>query len=324
MDKEPVGSLCSEPSDSDKPMLGKCREVSLDGCRRIGSGQKGTVYRYGDELILKVYDKINSYRDVEREIALSRRAFVLGIPTAISFGIVSLGDRYGAMYELLGCETLSACIAENPSRLDYYAGVMAELARTIHGTAAKEKDLFPDVRDRFRAYITNGLARSDRELAERFCHLIDDMQATRCMIHGDFHTSNVFLHNTEALAIDMDRLSTGDPIFELGDMVFYFDKEAGEDPEDTDPYLGISYRVCRDFLDLFLRHYLQTQDEARLREVMDRAALLGDLRLINRYWKAGALTEETRGKVDGLIVEMKKLLERVDSLGVIRQEQNKK
>lgn len=319
MDKEHTGSLRSEPYDSEKPMLGKCREISLEGCRKIGSGQKGTVYRYGDELILKVYDKINSYRDVEREIALSRRALVLGIPTAISFGIVSLGDRYGAMYELLGSATLSACIAENPSSLDYYAGVMAKLARTIHGTEAKDKDCFPDARDRFRAYIANGLARSDSELADRCCQLINDMQATRCMLHGDFHTSNVFLYKTEALAIDMDRMSTGDPIFELGDMVFYFDKKEGEDPEDADPYLGISYRVCRDFLDLFLRHYLQTQDEARLREVMDRAALLGDLRLINRYWKAGALTEETQSKVDRLIVEMKKLLERVDSLGIIRQ-----
>ena len=321
MDKEPAGSLCSEPSDSDKPMPGKCREVSLDGCRKIGSGQKGTVYRYGNELILKVYDIINTYRDVEREIALSRRAFVLGIPTAISFGIVSLGDRYGAVYELLGSENLSACIANNPSGLDYYAGVMAKLARTIHSTEAKEKDCFPDARDRFRAYITNGLARCDRELADRCCELIDGMQATRFLIHGDFHTSNVFLHKTEALAIDMDRLSTGDPIFELGDMNYYFDKGKGKDPEDTDPYLGISYRICREFLNLFMRHYLQTQDEARLREVTDRAALLGDLRRINRYWKAGALTEETQGKVDRLIVEMKKLLERVDSLDVIRQKQ---
>ena len=225
------------------------------------------------------------------------------------------------MYELLGSETLSACIANNPSGLDYYAGVMAKLARTIHSTEAKEKDCFPDARDRFRAYITNGLARCDRELADRCCELIDGMQATRFLIHGDFHTSNVFLHKTEALAIDMDRLSTGDPIFELGDMNYYFDKGKGKDPEDTDPYLGISYRICREFLNLFMRHYLQTQDEARLREVTDRAALLGDLRRINRYWKAGALTEETQGKVDRLIVEMKKLLERVDSLDVIRQKQ---
>ena len=40
---------------------------------------------------IKVFNRNNTYRDVEREIALSRKAFILGVPTAISFGIVSVG-----------------------------------------------------------------------------------------------------------------------------------------------------------------------------------------------------------------------------------------
>ena len=134
---------------------------------------------------------------MEREIAMSRRAFVLGIPTAISFGIVSVGDRYGAMYELVDSETISACIARNPSGLESYAAVMAELARTIHSTQSEGNDDFPDTRDRFRSYITNGIGRSDRELADRCMQLIDKMPDTKHLIHGDFHTSNVFLQNSE-------------------------------------------------------------------------------------------------------------------------------
>ena len=183
--------------DSDKARYRKYKEISLAGCRLIGSGQKGEVYRYDDELILKVYNRSNTYRDVEREIAMSRRAFVLGIPTAISFGIVSVGDRYGAMYELVDSETISACIARNPSGLESYAAVMAELARTIHSTQSEGNDDFPDTRDRFRSYITNGIGRSDRELADRCMQLIDKMPDTKHLIHGDFHTSNVFLQNSE-------------------------------------------------------------------------------------------------------------------------------
>ena len=93
--------------DSEKARYRKYREVSIDGCRLLGSGLKGDVYRYDDELIIKVYNRNNTYKDVEREIALSRRAFVLGVPTAISFGIVSVGDRYGAMYALVDADTLS-------------------------------------------------------------------------------------------------------------------------------------------------------------------------------------------------------------------------
>ena len=295
--------------DSDKARYRKYKEISLDGCRLIGSGQKGEVYRYDDELIVKVYNSNNTYRDVEREIALSRRAFVLGIPTAISFGIVSVGDRYGAMYELMDSEPLSGCIARNPSGLDYYAAVMAQLAHTIHNTEAEESDRFPDAKDRFRAYITNGIGRSDAELADRCMQLIDRIPDTRHLIHGDFHTGNVLLQNSEPMLIDMDRLATGDPVFELGDMYLYFAASDTKNPEDMDPYLKIPYRTCRQFFSLFLRYYLQTEEESRICEVTSRAALLGNLRLINRYWKAGRLTEKGSREVGRLINVVRNLLE---------------
>ena len=147
--------------------------------------------------------------------------------------------------------------------------------------------------------------------------LIDKMPDTKHLIHGDFHTSNVFLQNSEALLIDMDRLATGDPVFELGDMYLYFAASDTEKPEDIDPYLGIPYRTCRQFFSLFMRYYLQTEDESRIREVMNRAALLGNLRLINRCWKAGRLTEEGHSKENRLIHAAKNLLEQVDSLNIM-------
>ena len=35
----------------------RLREVSVEGCKRIGRGAKGDVYRYDDELIIKVYNQ---------------------------------------------------------------------------------------------------------------------------------------------------------------------------------------------------------------------------------------------------------------------------
>ncbi|MBQ6456694.1 MAG: HD domain-containing protein, partial [Mogibacterium sp.] len=70
--------------DSDKARYKKYKEVSVEGCKLLASGAKGEVYRYDDELIIKLYNNKNTYRDVEQEIGLSRKAFVMGIPTAIS------------------------------------------------------------------------------------------------------------------------------------------------------------------------------------------------------------------------------------------------
>ena len=96
-----INFIWPDTFDSDKAKYRKYRGVSVEGCRLIGKGAKGNVYRYNDELVIKVYNNNNTYSDVEREIALSRKAFILGIPTAISFGIVAVGERYGSMYELV-------------------------------------------------------------------------------------------------------------------------------------------------------------------------------------------------------------------------------
>lgn len=296
--------------DSDKARYKKYKSVSVDGCRLLGSGQKGEIYRYDDELIIKVYNRSNTYSDVEREISQSRRAFILGIPTAISFGIVTVGDRYGSMYELVEAATLSAYIAGNPANLDYYAGVMADLAHTIHGTEAEEKDCFPNAKDRFIGYIANGIELCDKELAGQCRALIDAMPETNHLIHGDFHTSNVFLQNSEPILIDMDRVSKGDPIFELGDMYMYYAASKHEDPDKINPHLGIPYGVCGRFFTLFMRHYLNTSDEAYIRNVTDRAALFGNLRLISHCFKAGVPAEEKRRYADELTGETRMLLEK--------------
>lgn len=136
------------------------------------------------------------------------------------------------------------------------------------------------------------------------------------LVHGDFHTSNVFLQDNDALLIDMDRLATGDPVFELADMYLYFAASDTEKLEEMDPYLGIPCKTCRQFFNLFLKCYLQTEDESRIREVTIRAALLVKLRLINRYWKSNQLTEESSREVNKLINDVKSLLEQIDSLNI--------
>lgn len=286
----------------------------MEGCTLLGSGLKGDVYRYNDELIVKVYNRNNTYKDVEREIAFSRRAFVLGVPTAISFGIVSVGDRYGAMYELVEADTLSACMARNPKAMGFYAQTVAALAKEIHAISSQEGDHFPDARDRVRDYIAHGVARSDRALAERCLLLVNSLPDTRHLLHGDFHGSNVFLKGSIPLLIDMDRLSVGDPIIELGDLYLYYMAPKNKAPDDIDPYLRIPYRLCRQFFRLFMESYLETREEEEIQRVTDKARLLSNLRLMNRLWKSGYLSGQARQEMEELLRETRDLAERISSL----------
>ena len=300
--------------DSDKARYKKYKEVSVEGCKLLGRGAKGDVYRYDDELVIKVFNRSNTYRDVEREIAFSRKAFVLGIPTAISFGIVSVGKQYGAMYELVDSATVSKHIAANPGQVKSYAKMMAELAHTIHSVEVTESDGFPDAAEKLRSYVRTGLEYEDEALAAKCMKLIDTLPASHTLIHGDFHTGNVFLQRGEPLLIDMDRLSAGHPMAEISALYYYYVVLGEDDPSVVEDFMGFSYETARQFFDFFLKYYLDTEDENRLREVKEKASVLCCARLIHKIRKKGTPSGRDRETIDRCMERIAGLTGRLDTL----------
>ena len=115
------------------------RHLSVEGCRLIGIGGVGKVYRLDGDTIIKVFREGTTMDEVRREISLSKEAFVLGMPTAISFDIVKVApssevqtESYGLVYELLKAKTLSTYLKQHPSQLDACARKYADLFRELH------------------------------------------------------------------------------------------------------------------------------------------------------------------------------------------------
>ena len=269
--------------DTSKTKYKEYREIDVSGCKRIGKGAKAEVYRYDEELIVKVYNEKNTYKDVEREIALARNIFVLGLPTAISFGIVSVGKGYGSMFELIDAKTISELIAKNPEHTDYYAGVMAELALQIHNTCPTDDKLFPKASTYIDSWIKR--ARLGEELEQRLKEIMAARPASECLVHGDLHTGNVFLANNEPLFIDVDRMAVGDPIIDLSSMYLFYVGYAELDPKIIEDFMGISCETAANFYHSFLRQYLKTDDEAELEEAERSSALWAFVRLIGQMKK---------------------------------------
>ena len=309
-----INFIWPDTFDSAKGGYRKYREVSVEGCKQIGHGAKGDVYRYDDELVIKVFNQNNLYQDVEREIALSRRAFVLGVPTAISFGIVLVGERYGAMYELVDADTLSTYIAAEPNKVEEYAKLMAGVAQEIHSVEVEEDDVFPEAYGRIQEYIRGGVAYEDERLAKKCMKLVGALPTGHTLVHGDFHTNNVFIMNGEPLLIDMDRVSRGHPIIELSDLYYFYVVLGEDDPSVVENFMGFSYKTANQFFDYFLRSYLGTDDEDRLRDVTEKAMLLCCTRLIRKVRRSGASTEESRAIIDRCLAKIDELTRKLDTL----------
>lgn len=218
------------------------------------------------------------------------------------------------MYELVESETISRHIARDPSQVNAYAKMMAELARTIHAVTVSEANGFPDALERLKPYIDGGIGRVDEALARRCTALVNGISTSQTLLHGDFHTGNVFLQKGEPLLIDMDRLSTGHPIAEISDLYYFYVVLGEDDPAVVADFMGFPYETAKEFFRSFLTHYLETEEEEKLREVTEKASLLAWSRMIHQIYKKRSLSDEDRKRIVRYARRIAGLAERLETL----------
>ena len=187
--------------------------MSVEGCEFIAKGANGAVYRYNDETILKTYFAKDSLPEIKQERENARRAFVLGINTAIPYGIVRVGDGYGTVTELLSATSVTKLIRKNPEDLTLAANYYIDMLKSIHKIEAEDGEL-PDMKETALSWARFVGPYIPKEQADKLCALIEAVPKRNTLMHGDYHTNNIMVQNGEPILIDMDTLCMGHPIFE--------------------------------------------------------------------------------------------------------------
>ena len=290
------------------------RKLSVDGCEVIGQGANGKVYRLDPDTIIKVYMNADALPDIHRERELARRAFVLGIPTAIPYDVVKVGESYGSVFELLSAKSFAKLIKAEPENLDKYIGMYVELMKKIHSTEVKPEDM-PDMREvaiDWAKFLKNYLP---EKTAEKLVALVEAVPVDHHMMHGDYHIKNVMLQNGEVLLIDMDTLCQGHPVFELASMYNAYAGFAELDHGVSESFLGIPYEVSVSIWEKSLPLYLGTDDAEKLAEVEQKAMLIGYTRLMRRLIRRHGLeTEEGRAHIEAYKAHIIELADKIDTL----------
>lgn len=288
------------------------RKFSVDGCAVIGEGAKGTVYRYDDDTIVKVYKQADSLPIIKRERELARKAFVLGVPTAISFDIVNVDGNYGSVFELLDAKSVSEEIAGHPEKTEEYVELFAGLLKQIHGTQVKESDM-PDVKIMVNKWAEACVPYLTEEQNAKIRRLIDETPDTMNMLHCDYHTNNIMMQDGEAILIDMDTLSHGHPIFELANIFITYVAFGEVDETVVEKFIGLPYAKAVEIWNMFLPVYLGEKADRR-EEIEDKIKLLSYLRLMRHVVRRGINSENDRKTVELCREKISGLIDRVDSL----------
>ncbi len=254
--------------------------VSVEGHPIIGEGAKGVLYRIGPETICKVYRDADALPEIERERQLARAAFVAGIPTAISYSVVRVGDGYGSVFELLDTSSLCDLLVSGEWSIERAAKESAHLLRQM-ATTEVDPEIMPSALDKAHEWVDNATGVLPASTVARLRTLVDALADEPHMVHGDFHIKNVMVQNGEPLLIDMETLSHGNSIFDLTTAYSAYVGRGITDPQVVERFLGLPYEATCRLWDLILRNYLPSATEQELHAAEDKIRTMSALRLIS-------------------------------------------
>ena len=257
------------------------QRMSVEGCEFIAKGANGAVYRYDNETILKTYFAKDALPEIKQERENARRAFVLGINTAIPYGIVRVGDSYGTVTELLNAESVTQLIRKDPEHLELPVKYYIDMLKSIHAIEVNPGEV-PDMKQTALAWADFVAEHIPAEQGKKLRALVEAVPQRNTLMHGDYHTNNIMVQNGEPLLIDMDTLCMGHPVFELGSMFNAFIGYSELDHQVTMNFYGYTHETAEKVWDMALKAYLGTDDEAVCRSVAEKAMIIGYTRMLRR------------------------------------------
>lgn len=290
------------------------RRISVEGCEVIGQGANGKVYRIDPETIVKVYLNPDSLPEIRRERELARTAFVRGVPTAIPYDVVRVGEGYGSVFELLNAKSYAKLLIAGEKTVDEISRMSVDLLKIIHGTLVDANSM-PSMRDVALGWAQYLVDYLPAEQGQKLVSLVEAVPEDLHMMHGDYHIKNVMVQNGESLLIDMDTLCHGHPVFELASMYNAYVGFGLTDHSIIENFMGIPFETSEALWNTMLRLYLDDADEATVRSVEEKTIVVGLMRMMRRAIRRGGMEDERgRAQIKACESRLCELLGRVDTL----------
>ena len=286
----------------------RLNEVSVEGAQIIGEGFFSTVYRINKDTIIKVFNRTSDTQQIERELKLAKTAFVAGIPTAISFDIVRVGEKLGVRFEMLDCMSLKNCFLQHPEEYDSLLKKYVELLKKINSTECLDLSI-PNMHEMYIQKIEVIKQYISAEQYEKLSKLFENFEHKNTLVHGDCHFKNIMVQGEDFLLIDMDTLSVGNPLFELAQLRAPYVAFDEDDPGNSQRFLGVPEGFSKKLFEDVLKLYFDCETKA----IEQKIALICYVHMV---WWTIVNDPENQKRFNGCKDRLLNLLDQVDSLNI--------
>ena len=257
----------------------KRRQISLDGAEEIGWGFTARVYRLTEDSIIKVYREDIPVEDIEGELNHAKQAFIAGIPTAISFDIVDVGNSIGVIFERMDGGTLQSAMLAEPERFEELMARYVRVLQSINSIEVLDKAI-PDAKEIVREklkYLSEERGILSPQEAERMESFLSSLPDTGTYIHGDCQFKNIMLSAGEPMLIDMDTLSKGSPLFELAALFSCYIVFEEVFPGNTTDFFNVSRELTERIMEYLMNACLPVYSKEPFERAEKKVRLLGTL-----------------------------------------------
>ena len=284
------------------------RKIDVSKAEVIGEGYFSVVYRIDKDTIIKVFKRATDTQDIQRELNLAKQAFVLGIPTAISFDIVMVGDKYGVVFEMLDSVSLRDLFRDHPEKYDSLIDKYAALLKKINTTEPTDNSL-PNAKEKWLEKLELIKPHFDENQYKKALNLLNSIPEKNTFVHGDCHFKNIMTQGDDLFLIDMDTLSKGHEIFELAAIYAPYVAFDEDDPGNTVRFLGVSKELATNIYHDVVKKYLGNDKE----ENYDKIKLVS---YIHMMWWNRVNEPSNNVRLEGCKSRLLPLLEKYNDLNL--------
>jgi len=258
------------------------RKVSVEGCQVIGKGANGIVYRLDPDTVVKVYLNDDSLDVIQHEREVAKLAFVLGIPTAMSYDVVKVDNHYASMFEMIDAKSFATLLGEPDVDIDKLAKEYASLVKLIHSTRVPDHQL-PSKKEAELKCVENIKDRLPDDAYKKLLKFFCSLEDSDTMLHCDLHIKNLMMTEDGIMLIDMDTLAVGDPIFEWASVWSAYVGYGIADPKNAEKFFEAPGEAINKFYKRSLAYYWGSEDEAFLNKKEKEASIVALPHIIDHY-----------------------------------------
>lgn len=234
-------------------------DEAICGTEIIGIGRTATVYSFGAEKVVKLFDKSFPLCKIVNEQKRSQIVYTLGVPCPETFGIVRSGECYGIMFESYSeCKTFEEALEDD---FGGYKSLMREFikgVRHLHTIPACDVRL-PNQKKFLHEHADKLSGTYGIEQVEMIRNILRHIPDRNTLLHIDCHIGNCFITEKGPVFFDFTFASYGHTIFDLYAMYAHMVFWPSVDRKDK-----LTVEQCRTAFDFYLSEYLGTDDRQYL------------------------------------------------------------